>query len=39
MVVRLDPVAFGELLEQRAIEAARGSVIESSTVACWRNLA
>src|SRR5262249_17278443 len=27
IVVRLDPVSIGELLEQRAVEAGRGSVI------------
>ena len=26
--MRLDPVAVGELVEQRAVEAARGSVID-----------
>src|SRR5215831_851244 len=28
IVVRLDPVAIGELVEQRAVEAARGSVVD-----------
>ena len=26
--MRIDPAAFGELLEQRAVEAARGAVID-----------
>ena len=34
IIVRVDPLAIGELLEQSAVEAAWGPVIESSTVAC-----
>jgi hypothetical protein len=36
IVVRVDPLAIGELLEQSAVEAAWGSVIDVfASVICW----
>ena len=39
IVVRLDPFAAGELVEQGAIEAARGAIIDVLDDGMWRNLA
>ena len=39
IVVGLDPVAVDELLEQRAVEAARTAVIDVLERRLWRSLA
>ena len=39
IVVRVDPFAAGELVEQAAIEAARGAVIDILDDGLWRNRA
>ena len=39
IVVRVDPLTIGELLEERAVEAAWGPVIDVLELAGWRSLA
>ena len=39
IVVGIDPFAVGELVEQRAIETARGAVIDILDDGLWRSLA